>query len=177
MSWKRIKRKIIYETKYLKVYEDTLELPNGKIIEDYSVVKKPDVVIVVPTDKEENLISLLEYKYAAGKELFTVPAGHKEQRESPIKTAKRELLEETGYNGGIFKLVGMLYEYPTKDLHTVYVVRAENVEKKKDTQHEDTEQIRIRLVPKEQLRKEILENKWQISSVLAAIFLSNFLSG
>ena len=35
-GWKRLSRKVIYETKFLRLYEDTVQLPGGDIIDNYS---------------------------------------------------------------------------------------------------------------------------------------------
>ncbi|MEK7077314.1 MAG: NUDIX hydrolase, partial [Patescibacteria group bacterium] len=145
-SWKRLGRKTIYDAPFLKVYEDKVQLPNGTIIEDYSLTKKPDIVIIVATDKDNKLIVGSEYKYAADKKLLNTPAGGLNIGESPIEAAKRELLEETGYGNGKFTLISELYNYPTKDLHKFYVVRAENLEVVSRLQLEETESFSISLV-------------------------------
>lgn len=59
MSWKRLKRTTLVDTKFLKVYADKVELPNGEIIDDYTVVEKPDYIIVIAVDELGNLITLV----------------------------------------------------------------------------------------------------------------------
>src|SRR5215471_15139648 len=121
--WQRLDRKTVYDSKFLKIYEDKVRLANGTKIDDYTVVEKPNVVMVVATDTNGDIIVLREYKYAADETMLTLPAGHKKNDEEPIAAARRELLEETGFGGGTFEVVGILRDYPTKDLHTVHVVR------------------------------------------------------
>jgi hypothetical protein len=48
--WQRLDRKTVYDSKFLKVYEDRVKLPNGAEIDDYTVVEKPSIVMVVATD-------------------------------------------------------------------------------------------------------------------------------
>lgn len=176
ISWKRLERKTIYDTPFLKVYEDKVKLPNGHIINDYSLTKKPDVVLVIATDKNWNIITEKEYKYAANKELLNVPAGHIDENESPIEAAQRELLEETGYSGNEFELVTILYEFPTKDLHKVFVVRARNVQLTNKTNLDITESLNIRLVTKEELKKQIKNKQWENASMIAAFVLTDLLN-
>jgi len=176
-EWKRLNRKTIYDTPYMKVYEDTVQTPQGVIVDDYSLTKKPDVVMIVTTDTENNLIIEKEYKYAANKTFFTIPAGHMEEGESPLEAAKRELLEETGYGNGEFTLISTLYEYPTKDMHKVYVVRATNVELISEKKWDETESLEVYKMTIPELKAFVLtDDAWAISSVIASFAVCGLLS-
>lgn len=174
-SWKMIKRKKVFDSNFLKVYQDTIQLPSGVVIDDYTLTQKPDVVMIVAITKDNKIILIKEYEHGAGKILMTLPSGHVKQVEDIIEAARRELMEETGYGNGRFSFLGNLYEYPSKDLHRVLVVRAENVEPIKDTQHEITETIQIRLTPVNEIKNLVRNNKLQVSSVLASLALSGLL--
>ena len=176
MKWKLIKRKRVFRSKFINVYEDTVKLPNGHMIDDYTVVEKPDVVIVVAIDSKNKVAVLREYKHAAGNFLLTLPAGHIEDGESPVDAAKRELVEETGYIANRLKLVGVLREYPTKDLHKVYVVKATEIKAKGKQKLEETETFnRVRFASAGDIKKQIAAKKWQASSALSALMISGFL--
>ena len=176
MSWKRLTRKTIYETKFLTVFEDKVELPNGNIYKDYSVVKFPDVVVIVATDFEGKVITLNEYKYGAEKIMRALPAGHIEENEEVIATARRELMEETGFGEGKFELIGKIHEFSTKIVSTVYVVRATGVEKISQQHLDLNEEITVCLNSSEELRREIDEKMWEQSSSLAAFTLTGILN-
>jgi ADP-ribose pyrophosphatase len=169
ISWKRIDRITLVDTPFLKVYSDSIRLPNGSLI-DYTVIKKRDIVVVVATDIEGRVITFREYKYAADAELLTLPAGQIDSKESPEEAAARELLEETGYGGGEYALIDTLVEYPTKDLHTISVVRAKNVSWQQAVEHEETENIGdITLTSIKELREQIAQGDWKTTSTLAAL--------
>jgi 8-oxo-dGTP pyrophosphatase MutT (NUDIX family) len=174
-EWTRLNRKLVYDTKFLKVYEDRIKLPTGSIIDDYTVVEKPSIVMVVATTRDKHVVILHEYKYAANKVLLTLPAGHKKIEESPIEAAGRELREETGYTTKEFEELGVLLDYPTKDLHKVFVVHAKNITKTSQQHLEETESLSYQLVPISDLRKQIVAGEWQASSALAALVCSGIL--
>lgn len=173
MFWKRIDRKTVYDTKFLKVYEDTIVLPNGTTIDDFSVIEKPNFTMTVATDKDGNIISIEEYKYAINKTIYTLPAGHMEEGEDPLPSAQRELLEETGYSGGDWEVLGEFYDYPTKDNHKVIFLRARNVEHTNNTQHEVTESIKVRVIQKAQLKEEVKKGQWPANATLAALVMGD----
>lgn len=175
-SWKRIERKKIYSSQFLEVFADTVRLPNGKIIDDYTLVKKPDIVVIVATTSDGKLLTFSEYKYAADEMLNTLPAGHVENGELVLEAAKRELQEETGYTSDQFTLCGTLCEYPTKDLHKVYIVVATNVHLAIERSLEDTEIIEgVRFLNTAELQEEIKEGKWTITAILAALAVAGIL--
>jgi 8-oxo-dGTP pyrophosphatase MutT (NUDIX family) len=169
ISWERIDRELLVDTPFLKVYSDKVRLPNGSLI-DYTVVKKRDIAMVVATDTEGRVLIQEEYRYAVDKTLKSLPGGQIDKNESPEEAGARELLEETGYGGGEFKLVDILYEYPTKDAHTITVVRAKNVSWQKEVVHEETEGIsKPQWVTMAELRRQIQAGEWKTTSAIAGL--------
>lgn len=169
-QWERLSRKTLVDTPFLKVYEDAIRLPNGSLISDFTVVKKRDIVVVVATDENNRLITFREYKYAADEELLALPAGQIDSDETAERAAERELLEETGYGKGIYTFVDVLNEYPTKDLHKIYVVRATNVKPVKEAVHEATETIGgVQLQTIEEVKRAIKNGDWKTTSAIAAL--------
>lgn len=78
--------------------------------------------MIAATDREGKAVILDEYKYAIDAVIPTLPAGALKKEESPVACALRELKEETGYESNEAELVTIIHDYPTKDLHKVYVV-------------------------------------------------------
>jgi ADP-ribose pyrophosphatase len=139
--WKRLKRTTVIDTQFIKVHFDKLELADGSVIDDYSVASLPSGVIIVATDMEGKLLTQHEYKYAIDKVILNLPSGSVENGMSPLETAAQELKEETGYVSDDLELVDILYEYPSKLDHVIYIVRAKNAHKEYEVKHEVTEAI------------------------------------
>ena len=140
-KWQRLDRKNLLDTRFMKVYQDTVKLPTGAIINDYTVATLPSGVVVVATDTEGRLLTQFEYKYAIDRVILNLPSGSIENDRSPLEVAAMELLEETGYESKEFELIQTTYEYPSKLDHRLHIVRAKNAVKVKSVQHEVTESI------------------------------------
>lgn len=167
-SWKLIKRVVLLQTKFMTVFQDTVELPSGET-QEYFMTKKPDIVLIVATTSDGKIILQDEYQYAAGKSLLMVPAGHRPQGEGAVTTARRELMEETGFGGGEVTKSVRLYESPVRDLHQVDVVKLENVVLMGQPMHESTEFITMRLVNIEDVQKLLLDGALESCSTLGAL--------
>jgi 8-oxo-dGTP pyrophosphatase MutT (NUDIX family) len=140
-SWEKKARRTLVDTQYLQVYKDSVKLPNGTVIDDYTVYSLPRGVVVVATDFDGKLLAQYEYKYAIDKTIINLPSGSLDKDEPILVAAARELLEETGYESSELELIITLYEHPSKSDHIMYVVRAKNAKKVADVVHEGTENI------------------------------------
>jgi ADP-ribose pyrophosphatase len=141
MAWRQIDRKTIYTTPFISVHEDTIELHNGKIIDDFSVVEFRNGVVIIATDTDGRLIAIDEYKYAVNKTLRVLPAGGIEEGSTPEDTAIKELQEETGYKGDKVEIIRQFYDHPSKLPHVTYAVRVYNAQRVQEAEHEETESI------------------------------------
>ena len=65
----------------------------------------PEAAAIIPFLSEEHLLMVRQFRYALGKETLEIPAGKMDQGEKPEECARRELLEETGFEADLFQLV------------------------------------------------------------------------
>lgn len=96
-----------------------------------------------------------------------------DESESPLRAAVRELLEETGYVSDDLCILGALTPYPSKIIHTNYIVRAKNARKLQGSKREISEDIGdVELVSLGQLKNLLKTSKVQTTYMYAAIALT-----
>lgn len=88
--------KLVYAGKLLTVHEDEVVLPDGKTARREYVVH-PGAAVILPLFDDNSVLLERQYRYAVGQHCYELPAGKLEPDEPSLETAKRELLEETGY--------------------------------------------------------------------------------
>lgn len=93
--YKTLSSKIVHQNPWFKVRCDRLIRPDGSKGEFYVVSKVP-FVAVAPIDAQNNIYLVGQYRYAVKKYSWEIPQGNIDENETPLKAAKRELLEETG---------------------------------------------------------------------------------
>ena len=84
-------------------------MPDGRILADYHVLEiKPAVGVLVENDRHQLLFEQV-YRYPTGRLEWEIPAGAVEADEDPLVTARREVLEETGFETHDHRLVYTYY--------------------------------------------------------------------
>lgn len=105
---KTIKSEPVFNGKFLRIWRDDVELPDGRIsFREY--IKHPGAALIVPVLANGNLILVNQYRHAVGQVFLEFPAGKSDRGESTEKTAYRELEEEVGYRAGRMKLMTKIH--------------------------------------------------------------------
>ena len=87
---------VVYDGGFIRVRKDNARLPDGSIaMREY--IEHPGAVAVLAELPNGKLVMERQYRYAPGREFIEIPAGKIDPDEDILDTAKRELLEETGY--------------------------------------------------------------------------------
>jgi ADP-ribose pyrophosphatase len=98
---------LVFDGNLLKVHRDTVRLPDGSLGER-EYIKHPGAVAIVALFDDGAVLLERQFRYPARQEFIEIPAGKLEPGEPPLDTAKRELLEETGYAAGEWTRLGAI---------------------------------------------------------------------
>ncbi|HUD44230.1 MAG TPA: NUDIX hydrolase [Patescibacteria group bacterium] len=171
-KWKTLSSKLAFDNPWFRVRQDSIELPSGKIIDDYFMWQDNDVAQMVPITKEGKFILDKQYKHAVGQIMTEFPAGYFNENEKPEEAARRELLEETGYTAEKFTFLGKLNHNPTKEIGNLYIFLVENAYKKEQQHLDETENIELVELTMEEIIEKIQNHEIWATGTISAFFLA-----
>ena len=172
-KWKILKTDVALDNKWCTVHKHIVELPSGKIIDDYFVGIRPEVVLVLPVTADGKVIMVRQYKHGAKEILLEFPGGVFDLNDgSGEAAALRELREETGYSSSSIEQLGIVYDNPTKDTNRIFFFLARNVEKLHDTEFDETEDIETVEVPLDEIPEMIKEGEIRVSGSIAIYYMA-----
>ncbi len=101
------------------------EMPNG-LIENFYIDETKDSCQVFILTTDDQVVLVNQYRAGPEKYQLELPGGACEENESPIETARREVLEETGFSGHMHYLCSMPYSpYSTGKKHCCVAINCE----------------------------------------------------
>jgi ADP-ribose pyrophosphatase len=101
----------IYAGRIFKVVKKFITNNSGKQLERHVVVH-PGAVVILPILSDGRIVLIRQHRIAVDENLIELPAGMIEPGEEPMVTARRELMEETGYRAGELVPVLKFYTSP-----------------------------------------------------------------
>ena len=156
-KWEVISSEYLFRRPWLTVRRDHTRLPSGNECEEYYVLEYPTWINIIALDKEGRMVMVRQYRHALEVTRYELCAGIMDPTDAcPLDTAKRELLEETGYGNGTWEEFTVLAQNPGSMNNLTYTFLARDVEPI-DTQHlESTEDISVHLFSQEEVKNMLI---------------------
>jgi ADP-ribose pyrophosphatase len=145
-DWKTLARRVVLSyLPWLEVSVEKIELPDGRIIDEYLQLRGRDFVVVVAFTANGEVVTERSYKHGPRKVSLALPAGLIEAAEEPAVAARRELLEETGYEATRWQSLGSFIVDSNYGLNTEHMYVARDARQVREPNSGDLEEIAIEL--------------------------------
>ena len=138
-------RRSLYAGKVVDLGLDTVELPNGELVE-LEIVRHPGGAAAVAMDEQGRVCLLRQYRHAAGGWLWELPAGKIDAGETPAGTVRRELIEEAGVEANDWADLGFLFSSPGVFTEIIHLYLARDL-RMVARDHESGEVIEVHWIP------------------------------
>jgi ADP-ribose pyrophosphatase len=116
----------VFKGKLLQVMRDTVRLPDGNTA-TREYIEHPGAVMIVPRFPDGQLLFERQYRYPLARVFIEFPAGKIDAGEEPLETARRELLEETGFEAERWSYLATLHPLITYSTERIEVYVAEEL--------------------------------------------------
>lgn len=162
-------REVYAAPPWISVHRQQVRLPDGRTVEDYHHIDLRDYVIVVAQTPEGKYLVERQYKHGVGKVSLLLPGGVINDGEEPLSAAKRELLEETGYEAGEWREIGAYISNANYGCGHAYVYVAHNARKVAEPNSGDLEDMEILLLDSSELVEAVRTGKMTVVGAVAAV--------
>jgi len=171
--WKtKNRRTILDQQPWLLVENHTVELPDGRLIPDWPWIITPDYANVVAMTEDERFLCFRQVKYGVEGTTLGIVGGFVEEGEEPFQAARRELLEETGYESTAWIPLGSYRVDPNRGVamgHFYLACRARYVTPRHT---DDLEEQEIVLLTHSEMETALAEGEFKVLAWAACIALA-----
>ncbi len=175
VSWKVLSRRTVFDQgKFLRIEEHTVELPNGRIIEDWPWIITPDYVNVLAVTQDNQFLCLRQTKYAIQGTSLAVVGGYVEPGEDPLRSARRELLEETGYEADEWTALGSFPVDGNRGAGTANLFLARGARRVREPNADDLEEQEIVHLSRPELEEALARGDFKLLAWAGVVALSLF---
>jgi ADP-ribose pyrophosphatase len=135
MKPKVISTERIYEGKVFDI--SIAEIRDGEIEYKREIVEHKGSAVIVPVFADKTVALVRQYRHAAGKYLFEIPAGTLNRGEDPLTGAQRELEEEIGVTSENIEKLTEFYVSPGFLTEKMFVYLATDLQEGRQNLEED----------------------------------------
>lgn len=157
-KWRVLESTYLIRRPWLTARRDKVELPSGVVHPEYYVLEYPDWINVIARTTDGQYVMVDQYRHGLADVFTELVAGVIEKGEEPMAAARRELLEETGYAGGEWKLLSVISQNPSCTTNLTHCFFADGVRLVSSQKLDETEDISVRLLSPGELADMLLSD-------------------
>jgi ADP-ribose pyrophosphatase len=171
--WKRLDRVAILDhSRFLRVENHRVQLPGGRIIEKWPWVITPDFCNVVVITDLGHFVCFRQVKYAVEGATLAPVGGYLEPGEDPLAAAKRETLEETGYEASEWTDLGTYQVDGNRGVAQAHLFLALGARRVTEPKADDLEEQEVVLLTRAQVEAALAAGDYKVLPWATAMALA-----
>lgn len=168
-KWDIIEDKKLLETPIFSLHERELLPDKQSTPSPFIVLNAPDWINIIALTENLEVVLVEQYRAGIHKSTLEIPGGMVDKGEAPIEAAKRELLEETGFQSEKWKLLGKTSANPAFMNNFTSIFLAEECTKTGNQQLDGNEDIDIHILELDHFLNLVKNSTIHHSVVVAAV--------
>jgi ADP-ribose pyrophosphatase len=171
--WETLSRKtILRHNKFLTVESHTVKIPDGQIIPDWAWLIIPSAAIVLAVTPDNKFLCFRQTKYAIEGTTLAPVGGMLEPGETPVDAARRELLEETGFEAADWVNLGSHILDPNRGIATMHLFLALNAKQVAEPDSDDLEDQELLFLSRDEMGNALRAGEFKILAWSAVVAMS-----
>lgn len=169
--WKKLESTPRGDYRVFRVREDRAASPESGREFNFFVIEANDWMNVIPITDDGKIVFVHQYRHGTEEVSLEIPGGVVDDGESPMETAHRELLEETGYAADDMVQLGVVTANPAIQNNRCYTFLATGVRRVREPDLDDMEEIAVELIDPADVPALIAGGTINHALVVAAFYL------
>ena len=175
----------LVQDQWIDFRRSAYRFPDGRVFEPYYSYTRRDYAVIVASDEEGRFLCVRQFRHGIGQITNEFPAGGIERKdgkeygssqdlsaEDALDAAKRELLEETGYESYEWRHLLTVPSNATIADNYAYLFEAKNCRKVSGQSLDDTEFLNVHKVSGQEIKDMIKTGRFQQAVHILAFTLS-----
>ena len=156
--------------------KDVVRLINGKETTRVYLAHR-GASAIVPLSDDGQVYLVQQYRYPIGRVTWEIPAGKREEGQTPLSCAKAELDQETGLHADKWKKMTVFNPSNAFSTEFLHIYLAQGLKRGKDSPDED-EFLNIKKFPLEKVYRMIEKGQIQdAKTIIGLLMYRSFMSG
>jgi len=168
----RSRRTLLDRLPWIAVESHEVELPDGRVVEDWPWLVGREFVNVVPVTDDETFVVFRQVKYAVEGTSLAPVGGYVEDGEGPATAARRELLEETGYEAAELTPLGRYVVDGNRGAGVGHLFLAKGARKVSEPDADDLEEQELLLLSRDEVEAALAAGEIEVLSWVTVVALT-----